>query len=119
MQLDEYIKILDQKYIICPRQQEWHELFVLIERYCETEGIQTLFDSRSSYLMPLLMLAWQETSDYQKNERFKYQLKFADENGFFYREGINGIHGYLRFLNFVGNIGKYTRMNAAVFFCGF
>ena len=75
MQLEEYIKILDQKYIICPEIIPWRDLFNMFERYCETDG--EIYRGRKSmnhkrYLLPLILLAWEDTSDWDKNERFKF-----------------------------------------------
>ena len=78
MKLHDYIDILDSNKIVCPGIHEWNYLYSLIEK----------FGPKLSYweerkMLPLIMFAWDNTTDRQKNERFKTQLKFANEHGFF------------------------------------
>lgn len=70
---DDYIEKLNRRGVICPRPFYWARISTKILR-----ASPELRNERE--YQPLILGAWAYTSDKQKNDRFKKQLKLAYKN---------------------------------------
>ena len=85
--LDDYIEKLNRKGVICPRPPVWAKISTKIFK-----ASPELKDERE--YQPLILGAWAYTSDKQKNDRFKKQLKLAFKNN-----TLNNVISYLQKLD--------------------
>ena len=84
---DDYIEKLNRKCVICPRPPVWAKISTKIFK-----ASPELKDERE--YQPLILGAWAYTSDKQKNDRFKKQLKLAYKNN-----TLNNVISYLQKLD--------------------
>ena len=84
---DDYIEKLNRRGIICPMPRFWARISSKILR-----ASPELKDKRE--YQPLILGAWAHTSDKEKNDRFKKQLKLAYKNNTF-----NDVISYLQKLD--------------------
>ncbi len=85
--LEDYIEKLNRKDVICPRPYHWSRISTKILR-----ASPELRNERQ--YQPLILGVWAYTSDKQKNDRFKKQLKLAYKNNTF-----NNVISYLQKLD--------------------
>jgi len=84
---EDFIEKLNRKGVICPRPYYWSRISMKILR-----ASPELKDERE--YEPLILGFWAHTSDKQKNDRFKKQLKLAYNNN-----TLNNVISYLQKLD--------------------
>ena len=71
--LDEVLKIATQDWRICPQPQQWKKLWELLPNRRRKE-------SGWEPSLPLILAAWWETTNEQKQQRFHDHVRWADEH---------------------------------------
>lgn len=104
--LEDYIEKLNRRGVICPRPFYWGRISTKILR-----ASPELRNERE--YQPLILGAWAYTSDKQKNERFKKQLKLAYKNNTFKK-----VNSYLQKLDLNKDFerGKFPLCNSRIFY---
>ena len=85
--LDDYIEKLNRRGIICPMPPHWSKISTKILRASPELRNEREYE-------PLILGSWAYTSDKEKNDRFKKQLKLAYKNNTF-----NDVISYLQKLD--------------------
>jgi len=62
---------------ICPRPQQWNELYQLL-----LTTPRTVVGQKPR--LPLILAAWWETSDEEKHERLEQQIRWAHDHAMFH-----------------------------------
>ena len=104
--LEDYIEKLNRKGVICPMPPFWAKISTKILRTSPK-----LRDERE--YQPLILGAWAYTSDKEKNDRFKKQLKLAYKNNTF-----NNVISYLQKLDLNKDFerGKFPLCDSRIFY---
>ena len=104
--LEDYIEKLNRRGVICPRPFYWGRISTKILR-----ASPELRNERE--YQPLILGAWAYTSDKQKNDRFKKQLKLAYKNN-----TLNKVISYLQKLDLNKDFerGKFPLCDSRIFY---
>ena len=104
--LEDYIEKLNRNDVVCPMPAHWAKMFRI--------GFSNFPEIKDDFqYQPLILGAWGYTSDKQKNDRFKKQLKIAYKNNTF-----NNVNSYLQKLDLNKDFvrGKFPLCDSRIFY---
>jgi len=74
--VEELLRCCRENGRICPRPQQWNELYQLLVKTAPTVVSQ-------KPRLPLVLAAWSETSDQEKQERLEQHVRWAYDHATF------------------------------------
>lgn len=74
MTTDQLLDYVKEDNRVCPKPQRWNELWNLLP---DRESVRNGWNPP----LPLILAAWYETTDVQKQERLATHIRFAAEKG--------------------------------------
>jgi hypothetical protein len=74
--VEELLRCCRENGRICPRPQQWNELYQLLVKTAPTVVSQ-------KPRLPLILAAWSETSDQEKQERLEQHVRWAYDHATF------------------------------------
>ena len=81
--LDEFIKFIEEKHIICPLPIIWNDMYKLMVREIHTKESDWVVDTiykKYGTPPPLVLNGWNFSTDDEKKERFIEHLNIANKN---------------------------------------